>query len=130
MGFREQFLCSTHCIYACGRQTGNACQFAAASMSCALAVRASALAHPDVLNTVRRIYFFAVSCLQGKTFQCALAFKKLGISPIVMSAGELESGNAGEPAKLIRQRYRCGAGCCFAASVSCAIGLVIALACA
>lgn len=45
-------------------------------------------------------------CVQGKTFQCALAFKKLGISPIVMSAGELESGNAGEPAKLIRQRYR------------------------
>ncbi|KAF8061070.1 Ribulose bisphosphate carboxylase/oxygenase activase [Scenedesmus sp. PABB004] len=43
---------------------------------------------------------------QGKTFQCALAFKKLGISPIVMSAGELESGNAGEPAKLIRTRYR------------------------
>jgi len=38
--------------------------------------------------------------------QCALAYKKLGISPIVMSAGELESGNAGEPAKLIRQRYR------------------------
>lgn len=27
-------------------------------------------------------------------------------SPITMSAGELESGNAGEPAKLIRQRYR------------------------
>ena len=43
---------------------------------------------------------------QGKTFQCNLAFKKLNISPIVMSAGELESGNAGEPAKLIRQRYR------------------------
>ena len=43
---------------------------------------------------------------QGKTFQCDLVFKKLGISPIVMSAGELESGNAGEPAKLIRQRYR------------------------
>ena len=43
---------------------------------------------------------------QGKTFQCTLAYKKLGISPIVMSAGELESGNAGEPAKLIRQRYR------------------------
>jgi hypothetical protein len=30
----------------------------------------------------------------------------MGISPIVMSAGELESGNAGEPAKLVRQRYR------------------------
>ncbi|KAF5833834.1 Rubisco activase [Dunaliella salina] len=43
---------------------------------------------------------------QGKTFQCALAYKKLGIAPIVMSAGELESGNAGEPAKLLRQRYR------------------------
>eukprot|EP01025_Chloroclados_australasicus_P049482 TRINITY_DN563_c0_g1_i3.p2 TRINITY_DN563_c0_g1~~TRINITY_DN563_c0_g1_i3.p2 ORF type:complete len:417 (+),score=73.02 TRINITY_DN563_c0_g1_i3:1129-2379(+) len=43
---------------------------------------------------------------QGKTFQCMLTYKKLGISPIVMSAGELESGNAGEPAKLIRQRYR------------------------
>ncbi|KAJ7539863.1 hypothetical protein O6H91_11G112600 [Diphasiastrum complanatum] len=27
-------------------------------------------------------------------------------TPIMMSAGELESGNAGEPAKLIRQRYR------------------------
>ncbi len=38
--------------------------------------------------------------------QCSLGYKKLGISPIVMSAGELESGNAGEPAKLIRQRYR------------------------
>jgi len=43
---------------------------------------------------------------QGKTFQCNLAYKKLAINPIVMSAGELESGNAGEPAKLIRQRYR------------------------
>eukprot|EP01024_Parvocaulis_polyphysoides_P037377 TRINITY_DN332_c1_g2_i1.p1 TRINITY_DN332_c1_g2~~TRINITY_DN332_c1_g2_i1.p1 ORF type:complete len:415 (-),score=97.74 TRINITY_DN332_c1_g2_i1:292-1536(-) len=43
---------------------------------------------------------------QGKTFQCMLTYKKLGIAPIVMSAGELESGNAGEPAKLIRQRYR------------------------
>ena len=51
-----------------------------------------------------------LTCLQGKTFQCALAFKKLGISPIVMSAGELESGNAGEPAKLIRQRYRWDSG--------------------
>jgi len=43
---------------------------------------------------------------QGKTFQTELALGKLGIAPIVMSAGELESGNAGEPAKLIRQRYR------------------------
>nr|PNR30757.1 hypothetical protein PHYPA_027073 [Physcomitrium patens] len=43
---------------------------------------------------------------QGKSFQCELVMSKLGINPIVMSAGELESGNAGEPAKLIRQRYR------------------------
>merc|ERR1712113_1169589 len=43
---------------------------------------------------------------QGKTFQTHLAYEKLGINPIVMSAGELESGNAGEPAKLVRQRYR------------------------
>jgi len=43
---------------------------------------------------------------QGKTFQTHLAFQKLGVNPIVMSAGELESGNAGEPAKLVRQRYR------------------------
>ncbi|XP_031488402.1 ribulose bisphosphate carboxylase/oxygenase activase, chloroplastic-like [Nymphaea colorata] len=43
---------------------------------------------------------------QGKSFQCELVFAKLGINPIMMSAGELESGDAGEPAKLIRQRYR------------------------
>ncbi|KAI4364151.1 hypothetical protein MLD38_020281 [Melastoma candidum] len=43
---------------------------------------------------------------QGKSFQCELVFAKMGIEPITMSAGELESGNAGEPAKLIRQRYR------------------------
>ncbi|KAF8035713.1 hypothetical protein BT93_C1670 [Corymbia citriodora subsp. variegata] len=56
---------------------------------------------------------------QGKSFQCELVFAKMGIKnpniddsmemdfqPIMMSAGELESGNAGEPAKLIRQRYR------------------------
>ncbi|KAI7737144.1 hypothetical protein M8C21_000957 [Ambrosia artemisiifolia] len=43
---------------------------------------------------------------QGKSFQCELVFAKLGITPVMMSAGELESGNAGEPAKLIRQRYR------------------------
>ncbi|XP_020583757.1 ribulose bisphosphate carboxylase/oxygenase activase, chloroplastic-like isoform X1 [Phalaenopsis equestris] len=43
---------------------------------------------------------------QGKSFQCELVFAKMGINPVMMSAGELESGNAGEPAKLIRQRYR------------------------
>ncbi|KAF5747570.1 putative Ribulose bisphosphate carboxylase/oxygenase activase 1 chloroplast precursor [Tripterygium wilfordii] len=43
---------------------------------------------------------------QGKSFQCELVLAKMGINPIMMSAGELESGNAGESAKLIRQRYR------------------------
>lgn len=43
---------------------------------------------------------------QGKTFQTELVYRALGINPVVMSAGELESGNAGEPAKLVRQRYR------------------------
>nr|AGZ15382.1 ribulose bisphosphate carboxylase/oxygenase activase 1 [Phaseolus vulgaris] len=43
---------------------------------------------------------------QGKSFQCELVFAKMGINPIMMNAGELENGNAGKPAKLIRQRYR------------------------
>lgn len=43
---------------------------------------------------------------QGKTFQVTLAFKAMNAEPIIMSAGELEAGNAGEPAKLVRQRYR------------------------
>jgi ATP-dependent 26S proteasome regulatory subunit len=42
--------------------------------------------------------------------KCALELHQKNVlcvcSPIMMSAGELESGNAGEPAKLIRQRYR------------------------
>lgn len=41
-------------------------------------------------------------CASSFAAQCTLAYKKLGINPIVMSAGELESGNAGEPAKLVR----------------------------
>jgi len=43
---------------------------------------------------------------QGKSFQTELAFKKLGVEPVVMSAGELESDRAGEPGRLIRDRYR------------------------
>jgi SpoVK/Ycf46/Vps4 family AAA+-type ATPase len=42
----------------------------------------------------------------GKTFQTELAFKKLGIEAVVMSAGELEHEWAGTPGKLIRERYR------------------------
>ena len=42
----------------------------------------------------------------GKTFNLELACKKLGMMPIVTSAGELEDESAGEPGRLIRQRYR------------------------
>ncbi|KAI3455181.1 hypothetical protein Pfo_011844 [Paulownia fortunei] len=43
---------------------------------------------------------------QGKTFQTELIFRAMGVEPIIMSAGELESERAGEPGKLIRERYR------------------------
>jgi len=43
---------------------------------------------------------------QGKTFQAELSFKYMKIYTIIISAGELESENAGEPAKIIRKRYR------------------------
>ncbi|KAM5578434.1 ribulose bisphosphate carboxylase/oxygenase activase, chloroplastic [Rosa sericea] len=43
---------------------------------------------------------------QGKSFQTELIFQAMGVEPVVMSAGELESERAGEPGKLIRERYR------------------------
>ncbi|XP_010540067.1 PREDICTED: ribulose bisphosphate carboxylase/oxygenase activase, chloroplastic isoform X2 [Tarenaya hassleriana] len=43
---------------------------------------------------------------QGKTFQTELIFKTMGVEPVIMSAGELESEKAGEPGRLIRERYR------------------------
>ena len=43
---------------------------------------------------------------QGKSFQLELCCKRLGMLPIVTSAGELESDRAGEPGRLIRDRYR------------------------
>ena len=43
---------------------------------------------------------------QGKSFQTELVFKKLGVEAVIMSAGELESEWAGQPGKLIRERYR------------------------
>lgn len=42
----------------------------------------------------------------GKTFMTELAFKKLGVEPIIMSAGELEHEWAGTPGRMIRERYR------------------------
>ncbi|MBW4621380.1 MAG: ribulose bisphosphate carboxylase small subunit [Cyanosarcina radialis HA8281-LM2] len=43
---------------------------------------------------------------EGKSFQCELIFQQMGIEAIQMSAGELESPDAGDPARLIRLRYR------------------------
>nr|CAB3488538.1 unnamed protein product [Digitaria exilis] len=43
---------------------------------------------------------------QGKTFQTELIFRTMGVEPVIMSAGELESERAGEPGRLIRDRYR------------------------
>jgi len=43
---------------------------------------------------------------EGKSFQCELVFERMGIEVVHMSAGELESPDAGDPARLIRLRYR------------------------
>lgn len=43
---------------------------------------------------------------EGKTFQCELVFERMGIEVIHISGGELESPDAGDPARLIRLRYR------------------------
>ena len=42
---------------------------------------------------------------QGKTFQTQHVLSKLDINPVIISAGELESPNAGDPANLLRTRY-------------------------
>ncbi len=43
---------------------------------------------------------------EGKTFQCELVFKRMGVEVVYISGGELESPDAGDPARLIRLRYR------------------------
>ena len=43
---------------------------------------------------------------EGKTFQCERVFEKMGFEPVTISGGELESPDAGDPARLIRLRYR------------------------
>ena len=43
---------------------------------------------------------------EGKSFQCELVFKLMGVEPVRMSAGELESPDAGDPVRLLRTRYR------------------------
>ncbi len=43
---------------------------------------------------------------EGKTFQCELVFERMGVEVVYISGGELESPDAGDPARLIRLRYR------------------------
>ncbi len=43
---------------------------------------------------------------EGKSFQCEVVFERMGVEAVYMSAGELESPDAGDPARLIRLRYR------------------------
>ena len=43
---------------------------------------------------------------EGKTFQCKLVFEQMGVEVVHISGGELESPDAGDPARLIRLRYR------------------------
>ncbi|BAZ17342.1 ribulose bisphosphate carboxylase small chain [Calothrix sp. NIES-4071] len=43
---------------------------------------------------------------EGKSFQCELVFERMGIEFTLISGGELESPDAGDPARLIRLRYR------------------------
>ena len=42
---------------------------------------------------------------EGKTYQCKLVLKRLGIKVFSLSAGQFESREAGEPAELIRETY-------------------------
>lgn len=43
---------------------------------------------------------------EGKSFMCELVFEHMGIEVVNMSAGELESPDAGDAARLVRLRYR------------------------
>ncbi|HBB35288.1 MAG TPA: ribulose 1,5-bisphosphate carboxylase [Cyanobacteria bacterium UBA8803] len=43
---------------------------------------------------------------EGKSFQCELVFEQMGVGVVHISGGELESPDAGDPARLIRLRYR------------------------
>jgi ribulose bisphosphate carboxylase small subunit len=43
---------------------------------------------------------------EGKSFQCELVFDRMNINVVHVSGAELESPDAGDPARLIRLRYR------------------------
>lgn len=42
----------------------------------------------------------------GKTFQCEYVLKSIGVKAFLISGGQLESKDAGEPARFIRHMYR------------------------
>lgn len=42
----------------------------------------------------------------GKTFQCEYSLKSIGVQVFLISGGQFESKDAGEPARLLRQTYR------------------------
>ena len=41
----------------------------------------------------------------GKTFQCTEVLTRIGVNPIVLTAGQFENQKAGEPARLFREQY-------------------------
>jgi SpoVK/Ycf46/Vps4 family AAA+-type ATPase len=41
----------------------------------------------------------------GKTYQCEQILHEMGITAFLISGGQLESGTAGEPARLVREKY-------------------------
>ncbi|MBW4551132.1 MAG: AAA family ATPase [Aphanocapsa sp. GSE-SYN-MK-11-07L] len=43
---------------------------------------------------------------EGKSFMCELVYQQMGVQVVHMSAGELESPDAGDSARLVRLRYR------------------------
>jgi ribulose bisphosphate carboxylase small subunit len=43
---------------------------------------------------------------EGKSFQCDLVFEQMKVQAFHISAGELESPDAGDPARMLRLRYR------------------------
>jgi ribulose bisphosphate carboxylase small subunit/SpoVK/Ycf46/Vps4 family AAA+-type ATPase len=43
---------------------------------------------------------------EGKSFMCELVYQQMGVQVVNMSAGELESPDAGDSARLVRLRYR------------------------
>ena len=57
------------------------------------------------LGSVPLISASGVGRVAGKSFNLELCRKRLGVFPVVVSAGELEDPTAGEPGAMLRRRY-------------------------